>query len=33
VQVERFQHRLELDRQRVTHAAAAAHITGGVGTA
>ena len=29
IQVERFGHRLELDRQRVSHAAAAAHITSG----
>jgi len=29
VQVERFRHRLDLDRQRVSHAAAAAHIVGG----
>jgi argininosuccinate lyase len=28
VQVERFRHRLELDRQRVAHAAAAAHVVG-----
>jgi len=28
VQVERFRHRLELDRQRVSHAAAAAHVGG-----
>ena len=29
VQVERFRHRLELDRQRVGHAAAAAHVVAG----
>ena len=29
VQVERFRHRLDLDRQRVSHAAAAAHVVGG----
>ncbi len=31
VQMERFRHRLELDRQRVSHAAAAAHVVGGGG--
>ena len=29
VQVERFRHRLDLDRQRVSHAAAAAHVVSG----
>jgi hypothetical protein len=28
--VERFRHRLDLDRQRVSHAAAAARVAGGV---